>query len=145
MKDKDDHKIRVHYIISRAIEYKFITRTMTTKLKDWILRNREAVSGGTLGSTIQPICEYYHTHKDVIDNLVHHGAHAAERLFQLPILHDAEDPDKPFYKLHPEQLFDNPGYIDEANYLTDLAAIEVQVIYEGESKTVRMPSERWLR
>jgi hypothetical protein len=137
MKEKDDHKIRVHYIISKIIEYKFITRSMTKKLKDWLLKNKEIVSGGALGGVIKQIVDYYFAHKDAIDNLVHT---TVERLPHFPIIHGTEDTsDKPFYTISPERLFNDPAYIDEAHYLSDLSAIEIEVTYEGISRTVRIP------
>jgi hypothetical protein len=104
---------------------------MPEKLKEWLLKYKDFVSGGALGEGIKQVSDYHYSHKDLIDHLDYK---ASELLHHFPttIFHSTSgDPFKPFEGdtlegLTPEQIFNDPNYSEVKLYLMELSQTRIE-------------------
>jgi len=115
---------RIRYILSKEIEYNVLNRTISEKLKNWLLRNKAWIWAGALGGSGVKAYVYYVEHKAAIDEIIHKAAGMFQSYTETE---EAGSETSSFENLTPQQIFSEPD-----KYGSAIGAF-VELSYEGTS------------
>jgi hypothetical protein len=115
VREENEHDIRVHYIVSMEMELHLMNKSVTTKLKEWLERNKPGAALGMAGT----LFEGYVNNKDAIDAAIQH---AHDLLHRIPICSDdtSGNSDVTWHDVTLQEVFKDPVYKDQYAYFSYL-------------------------